>query len=78
MSTDLIVKLTCAKAGQGLQKGQPIHVNFHRVQAMWVVQDKNMTRLEMNVVDPATQQPLTYYVTEPPKEIYKLLGKNDD
>lgn len=72
------VKLTNAKRGQELAVGQPIHINLHRVQAMWVVQSgsqEETTRIEMNVLDPKTNQPLVYYVTEKPGEIY---GEKND
>ncbi len=68
--TDSFVKLTSAVKSTELAKGDPIHINLHRVQAMWVVQEKGITRIEMNVLDPKTNQPLTYYVTQKPGEIY--------
>jgi len=69
--TATFVKLTNAKKSAQLALGQNIHINLHRVQAVWRLQNEDMTRIEMNILDPKTNQALTYYVTEMPADIYK-------
>lgn len=71
-----LIKLTAASNGNELLKNDPIHINFHRVQAMWVVKSgshEDMTLIEMNVMK--GDRPLTYYVTEEPKKIYEMLDE---
>lgn len=79
-SLEPFIELTCGWIEPDLAVGDTIHIDFHRVQAMWRVKNEKskkfgLTAIEMNYLDPKTNVAARHYVKEKPSEIYDL-GKD--